>query len=234
MHYTEILDKIIEKELRTDFGKTPGASVLVNIGEGKNKKYRRVSRGVYELIDGFARVKKTVAESVEVDDKTSEVISSFGMYWNREQVDWEKSPTLLGKERNLSDPIDFSEQSGVYVLYDVHRPVYVGRATSNNMAKRLQDHTTDRLKGRWDRFSWFGILPVQESVKLHKQGIVGLDTDVFVSALEALLIEALEPSQNRKKGEYFGVEYIQDEDPSLKKRKEKKSMDTLLKKLNSS
>ena len=74
---------------------------------------------------------------------------------------------------------------------------YVGRSTDRPLGKRLYEHTLDRLSARWDRFSWFGLLPVAESGKL------GLLTGAFMAAklipaLEAVLIEALEPRQNRK------------------------------------
>jgi hypothetical protein len=41
----------------------------------------------------------------------------------------------------------------------------------------------------------------------------------LIATLEALLIEALEPPQNRKRGDDFsGIEYIQDIDPELRER----------------
>ena len=66
-------------------------------------------------------------------------------------------PRLLGVQQTGSTPVNFTEQVGVYVLYDVHRPVYVGRVTEPRIGIRLFDHTRDRLTGRWDRFSWFGV-----------------------------------------------------------------------------
>jgi hypothetical protein len=41
----------------------------------------------------------------------------------------------------------------------------------------------------------------------------------MVATLEALLIEALEPPQNRKRGDDFSaIEYLQDIDPELRER----------------
>ncbi|MCD2451494.1 hypothetical protein GO003_013950 [Methylicorpusculum oleiharenae] len=40
----------------------------------------------------------------------------------------------------------------------------------------------------------------------------------LVATLESLLIEALEPPQNRKRGDDFAIEYIQGIDPELKER----------------
>ena len=42
----------------------------------------------------------------------------------------------------------------------------------------------------------------------------------IISAFESLLIEAVEPRQNRRRGDDLGsVEFIQSEDPELQKRK---------------
>jgi len=41
-------------------------------------------------------------------------------------------------------------------------------------------------------------------------------SDAVVAAMEALLIESMEPVQNRKRGDGFsGVEYMQHSDPEL-------------------
>jgi hypothetical protein len=34
---------------------------------------------------------------------------------------------------------------------------YVGRVTDQLLGRRLYQHTVDRLNGRWNRFSWFGV-----------------------------------------------------------------------------
>ena len=84
-----------------------------------------------------------------------------------------------------------------------------------NLISHLYEHTMDRLATRWDRFSWFGVLPVSEN------GVLGRMPDNFNStnllpALEAILIEALEPRQNRKTGDDLSsVEYIQRPDPEI-------------------
>lgn len=54
----------------------------------------------------------------------------------------------------------------------------------------------------------------------------------MILALEAILIEALEPRQNRKRGDDLSaVEYIQKEDPAIQKKKIKESLDFALNKL---
>ena len=50
----------------------------------------------------------------------------------------------------------------------------------------------------------------------------------LVPALEAILIEALEPRQNRKRGDDFAaVEYSQKTDPDIDKRKAKALIDRI-------
>lgn len=87
------------------------------------------------------------------------------------------------------------------------------------------------MAARWDRFSWFGLLPVSE------KGALGLlpttyDAAKIIPALEAILIEALEPRQNRKRGDDLSaVEYIQKEDPEIQKKRVKESLELALNKL---
>ena len=112
---------------------------------------------------------------------------------------------------------NMTEQTGIYLLHDFRDIVYVGRATESTLGTRLSAHTRDRLKTRWNRFSWFGFRPVEENGTLGQiPNTYGL-RDVVV-AMEAVLIEALEPPQNRKGGDGFhGIEYIQAEDPDKAK-----------------
>jgi hypothetical protein len=120
---------------------------------------------------------------------------------------------------------------GIYLLYDGREVIYVGRTTDRPLGRRLFEHTVDRMSTRWDRFSWFGLLPVSET------GVLGtlpleFDSAKMIPALEAILIEALEPRQNRKRGDDLAsVEYIQRVDPEIEKKKIKASLDAALNKL---
>lgn len=54
----------------------------------------------------------------------------------------------------------------------------------------------------------------------------------MIPALEAILIEALEPRQNRKRGDDLSaVEYMQKEDPAIQKKRLKESFDLALSKI---
>ena len=140
------------------------------------------------------------------------------MYWSRDKVSWISKPKILGIQSSASDNVDFSEQKGVYLLHDGHIVIYVGRTTDQPLGVRLKQHTFDRLSGRWDRFSWFGVYPVTPQGKLKSDGNVSFDLEGLIVTMEALLIEGLEPPQNRKGGDGFrAVEFLQSEDTKSQK-----------------
>ena len=128
-------------------------------------------------------------------------------------------------------PVDFHKQLGIYLLYDGREVIYVGRSTDRPLGKRLFEHTVDRMSTRWDRFSWFGLLPISETGQL---GVLPDDyiAATIIPALEAILIEALEPRQNRKRGDDLAaVEYLQKVDPAIEKKRIKEMLDSALNKL---
>src|SRR5690606_4460404 len=112
-----------------------------------------------------------------------EIITSFGMFWRKDAVEWVASPKLLGMQQIGATPVDFNKQLGIYLLYDGREVIYVGRTTDRPLGRRLYEHTVDRMSARWDRFSWFGLLPVAESGQLRPL------PDTYVAAK---LIPALE------------------------------------------
>lgn len=85
----------------------------------------------------------------------------------------------------------------------------------------MRQHIQDRLSGRWDRFSWFGFYAVQNNGELDKSKTPKNITIQNVGdTLESILIESIEPGQNRKQGNLFvGLEYLQHEAPEIKKKK---------------
>jgi hypothetical protein len=153
------------------------------------------------------------------------------MFWRRNAVEWVASPKLLGIQQIGATPVDFNKQLGIYLLYDGREVIYIGRSTNRPLGLRLYEHTSDRLAVRWDRFSWFGLLPVSD------QGALGILPDTFdaakmVPALEAILIEALEPRQNRKRGDDLSsVEYIQLEDQEIQKKRLRETLALAINKL---
>ena len=153
------------------------------------------------------------------------------MFWRRNAVEWVSTPKLLGMQQIGAEAVDFNKQIGIYLLYDGREIIYVGRATDRPLGRRLYEHTLDRFSSRWDRFSWFGLLPVSEAGTLGKMPDSYRSTNI-VPAIEAIMIEALEPRQNRKRGDDLSaVEYIQKEDPEIQKKRIRQSMEAALNKL---
>ena len=58
------------------------------------------------------------------------------------------------------------------------------------------------------------------------------DAIKIIPALEAILIEALEPRQNRKRGDDLSaVEYLQQEDPAIQRKRVKEILELALNKI---
>jgi hypothetical protein len=241
MHYSEISELILSKGYYRTDGATPAATVNAQItssikNDGENSPFQKVSRGTFALrrvtpVTAALVAKPAVAQprattkvqkeaqTVTVEEEPDDsVIRCLGMYWQRDLVVWKSDPRVFGKQQALSKPVDFGAQRGIYILYDHHTVVYVGRSVDPPLGKRLFEHTIDRLGSRWNRFSWFGLLNVTDEGKLIETPI-NVTLPSLIATLEALLIEALEPPQNRKRGDDFSVmEYIQDIDPEIKER----------------
>jgi len=231
LHYTEISEQILSRGYYSTDGATPAATVNAQISssikhDGDKSLFIRVGKGIFSLRGSTAVLLTTPASKpktpeavAESEDETSDsIIHSFGMYWQRDLVVWRNDLKMYGKQQALSKAVDFGKQKGIYILYDHHTVVYVGRAIDRPLGKRLYEHTVDRLGSRWNRFSWFGLLDVTYEGNLRETQL-NTSLAALVATLEALLIESLEPPQNRKRGDDFSaIEYIQDIDPELKER----------------
>jgi hypothetical protein len=233
LHYTEITDLIVKKNYRDKLGATPQQTVssiiTTEIKKGEKSIFEKVGRGIYKLKESS---KSTISDIKVNDEDNFQIINSFGLYWNREHVNWKKSnPNLFGIQYEGADPVNFNEQIGIYLLYDSREIIYVGRAVDTNIAKRLKEHTQDRLAGRWNRFSWFGFYPVNNEGKLEKKFKNNANSSELAQVIEAILIEVIEPRQNRKQGDSFnGKEFLQYEDEEIKKNIIKEKLDEILKK----
>lgn len=228
LHYREITERILQQGLKTKVGATPAAAVSAvlstSVKHGEpDSLFERAGAGVYQLRG--ARPAPNPPDSVE---EPPPVVTSFGIYWDRAAVDWKYKPHIFGEFQTMGAPksgltrVDFGAQHGIYLLHDTREVVYVGRSTKGDLGKRLSDHTRDRLQGRWTRFSWFGFRPVKDDGTLGDK-LTDLPPDFsiekLIGAFEAILIEALEPRQNKKSGDDFrDIEYRQVPDPEVKKR----------------
>lgn len=236
MHYSDIADAIAERELRQELGATPANSVngciFVSMQrEGDRSPFVRLSRGMYALRQGNGLVTDSRSVDESEADETG-LINAFGMYWARSSVLWSAHPRVLGHQHPGSSPVDFCEQKGVYLLHDGHAVVYVGRTTDQPLGVRLRQHTIDRLNGRWNRFSWFGVCGVSESGALETPRNERFDLSMLIVTMEALLIEGLEPPQNRRRGDEFkAVEFLQAEDPDIQRQMQMRAIDELKRRL---
>ena len=153
------------------------------------------------------------------------------MFWSRENVDW-RNANLYGCQNGSSSCINFKDQVGIYLLHDHREVIYVGQAIKQPISKRLADHCKDRLNGRWNRFSWFGFYGISDNGHLITDDFHNTNFSIenVANALEAILIEGLEPRQNRKGGNDFGYEFLQFIDPKIEKKKQREIIEKLLEK----
>ena len=142
LHYTDITNKILDDKLRTSLGATPAATVctLLNISvkQDKESPYVKVSRGVFHLktkLNSISNPSETPAiDTTEEDDLTS-IITSFGMFWKKDAIEWTPMPKLLGMQQIGAKIVNFSKQLGVYLLYDGREVIYVGRSTDRPLGR---------------------------------------------------------------------------------------------------
>ena len=210
LHYSDIAAKILSDNLMQGrVGATPNqtvSSILTSdVSRGEQSIFVRTSKGYYSLRQNNVPIqaKSTIKEIAEKElrEESTTIIRAFGMYWNRNEVDWSQNPTMNGAQGPGATVVNFSNQMGIYLLNDVRDVVYVGRTTNRPIGLRLFEHTKDRLKGRWDRFSWFGIWGVNDSGALIENHGSQFSFNDCIMALEAILIEGLEPPQNRRQGD---------------------------------
>jgi hypothetical protein len=147
-------------------------------------------------------------------------IKNFGFMWERDKVEWGVRgrggrATLLGRMvKNRRREVDFSDQMGIYVLYDrFEQPVQIGQ--SKNILRRLRQHRRDHLRNRWAYFSWFGFFKVGMSNDLLVRDSGPelkrtLTLGESLNELEAILIQVLEPRLNRRGPNWVETEeYLQ-------------------------
>lgn len=246
LHYTEIAELIAERGYRKSLGATPqdtvSANMTTDINTNQEKSiFAKVDRGIYILRKFLDDPSQLVTEEAEKPTETTEklilaiskIINAFGIYWNRNFVHWKTNPDLLGIQQIGATEVNFKDQRGIYLLYDSREIIYVGQAIEQTLGQRLKQHTTDRLSGRWDRFSWFGFYSVSDAGHLlDRKKFENLDIQVLADILEAILIESVEPRQNRKQGNtLFGMEYLQQESAEIKKKKKEELIRELTDKL---
>lgn len=247
MHYTAIAAEIMERRLKDSKVATPSTSANVALrlsirNEREESPFVALGNGLYSLkgidVDNVDRQPEDGDELIQIDENENitGIIKAFGMYWSRERVLWGGTGTsIFGCQRGSLQPINFKDQRGVYVLYDHAGLLYVGLCIDQGLGKRLWDHTKDRLEGRWERFSWFGLKGVTEDGELTEMPErLTIRASLAISTLETILIEVAEPRQNRKRGQQdSALEYLQAEDPERARAVENRQiLDTIQRALN--
>lgn len=135
----------------------------------------------------------------------TELIKCYGEFWNPDMVDWGRRGArnrgaLIGRIKPSNMQIDFWEGRGIYVLHDNFKAIYVGRAFRTPMGKRVRDHLSDRLAGRWDMFSWFSTSAVRTTQQdVSKPAKRQVSPETIIGTMEALAILIANPALNRKR-----------------------------------
>lgn len=231
MRCAEIAEQVAVQGLKKKVGANPAGSVAAILAvsvQEDDTPFQRVGPGLYTLRSQLRETSNVdrLARDDEADVAQSGALRAFGMYWRRDHVVWRSKPKLFGRQGVAATKVNFADQVGVYLLHDRDRVIYVGRA-ADTLAARLVAHTLDRLGGRWDRFSWFGLRNVGPNGELIDRA-VSWDEPVVIETLEALLIESLEPPLNRRRGDNFaGIEYLQAVDPDIERQEQRRVIEQL-------
>lgn len=216
MFYHKIADKIIENNLVDTETQNPYITVnnylqkLLEAG-----RVKQVERGIYIIAQNYSKYLESNqnpdTEGFEDEENTLEEkeavnnpISAYGRFWSR-RLFYENGCNLYGvyfqktrtTSRQTSEPMDFTNRAGVYLLHKGYQVIYVGRASTKRLAERLEEHCGDQLRNRWDSFSWFSI------DEISKDECLSIKPDDMLASLEALLIEVIGPDNNMRRGDKF-------------------------------
>jgi hypothetical protein len=233
LHYSDIAEMIVEKGYRTSVGARPAMTIQVILSNhfkaNKDSAIVKVESGTYTL-------KKYLNKFDEISgsEKEQYIIQSFGIMWSRNLIHWKNNPDIYGIQSVGALPVNFAKQIGVYCLIDGRETIYVGQAFSQPIGERLHQHTKDRFSGRWDRFSWFGLYTIDDdgNLKITSETSRCVSLENMCHTLESILIEGIEPRQNRKSGNKFsGIEYNQQQDPVVERKHYMKMLDEIKDKL---
>lgn len=117
--------------------------------------------------------------------------------------------------------IDFALQMGVYALYADFTLVYVGQVgggDGNRLLSRLRAHSRESFKGRWNRFSWFGISRVLGSGELSNENhSLHPSRQDVLNHMEGIIVQFAEPPLNGQEGRFGDAvtRYVQVRDDRL-------------------
>lgn len=213
MHYRDIVDEIESLGIVETTSETPyitgnnylramvNNSEVISLGDGMYMSNDKKG-AILNDIEASDKSELPPDDTITTEQVEASPIRAFGRYWNRQLFESNKYK-LYGvsfqkrkpqRARNMANSVDFSDSAGVYLLHNGYNIVYVGRASGMRLADRINEHTTDQLRNRWNSFSWFCITSEQN---------INIDSDKFLLALEALLIEIIGADYNMRKGDNF-------------------------------
>ena len=157
----------------------------------------------------MTRRKKTkhITKNQESDQH---IIANMGLFWHCEKVRWVGN-RKIGRARlagirssgKKAGEVDFWKQKGIYALYDDnYKLIYVGQAGNTGLGSRLKQHLND-MSGRWNMFSWFGMLKVTRQNKLvDTWQIKNTCRNHLADILEGIVITVSEPPMNGQGGRF--------------------------------
>ena len=127
------------------------------------------------------------------------IVRAFGLFWSVTSVDWDnRVMSGVDDEDAPTKTTNAWKQSGVYCLYNEYVPIYVGKAENGNLGDRINAHRSDRLAGRWDCFSWFGVHIVNADGALRDFDTRLTEREEIIKSLEAFALIAFDPRLNRR------------------------------------
>ena len=219
LHPQQIYRKIADEKMVKTRAKNPSDTVWTTCTNlVRKQKIRRVEPGIFQINQDPAEATKEEIQGAIEDAKQAEKYPSraYGLLWSRDKVNWKGlskknkwGEGLLGQDSEGTQPRNFSTEPGIYLLHQHGRVMYVGQAKVA-LYERLLMHTKDDLSDRWDEFSWFAL---GEVGKVNHSDLpmsdMSAEKGVIIDLLEAVLIEAILPPLNKKRGNNLGTQYMQ-------------------------
>lgn len=134
-------------------------------------------------------------------------IKAYGEFWSRDCI-VTSGKRIEGRRKHQAVNCNVWEQRGVYALYENFKIVYVGLADKRGMGTRLSAHFTDRLRKRWDSFSWFGVCDFDDKGEAKPYLARPSTQTQTIRSLELLAIVMSDAPLNRQQGKFPGAERV--------------------------
>jgi hypothetical protein len=226
MDYEQIAVELAEGGHIAGFGVMPRKQICIIMEnaiakEGDQCPFVRTEPGVYiaRKLANSEHFRASQAAGPKLAFNPTGIITCYGQVWARESVTWRSNPVIFGCQFQNSPKINFFKQVGIYTLHsNDHALVYTGVSGDRTIGECLYEHTSDRLDGRWNRFSFYGLLPINENGTFSPLTRECTIEDITAS-LQSILVEVSNPPANRRAYDYFStLEFVQWRDPERDER----------------